>query len=385
MYFDFRDVLRGPRFALSPQKIWLQFLGLAGGFVLYLLFTYLAFLVSGYGLNYVWIRYGLLPCLFATGDVYPWYAWLVYGIGTLLFVTSMLVAQTAVSRAVFEQARANNFYTWEQGCKYATKKAGAVVLAPLSLWILIGLMILAGIVFSLFGKIPFVGNIGTGLFMIIWFTGALFGFYFLVVSAVTLILAPSIIATADEDAFEVIFQAFSSTWKQPWRLLSYLALNAGSSFVAVAVMAFFAKKAVHIMNSVFGTFMGSDYINLANNGQAFVQSMLLPAQVVMENLSEKLTALIYFSKEFIVIPSSQLPFSVELGSWFYAGWLLVLVFWIASYGLSSFAAGNTLLYLAIRVKKDNVNLIDRANEEEAEEAKKEAESQDDEPVGSDEK
>ena len=41
--FNYRDILRAPRLALSLQKMWIQLVGLGVGYGIYLFLTYLSF------------------------------------------------------------------------------------------------------------------------------------------------------------------------------------------------------------------------------------------------------------------------------------------------------------------------------------------------------
>jgi hypothetical protein len=366
LHFDFRDIFRAPRFALSVQKMWTQFLGLSVGYLCYLVLTYASMLISGYKLADMWIRYGLLPCLFATGDLYPWFAWLVSSIGSLLFLASLLIAKTAVARAVYMQAKGNNFYTYHEAYKFAFRKMWSVLLAPISLFVLVGFMIIGFLFVSLLGKIPFIGEIGISLFTFIWFVLTLLLFFILIVIGVSFLLVPSIIATTDDDAFEAIFQAFSTTWKQPWRFLLYEAMTLVLSIISLGILAAFAKESISIMNTLFGSFMGSDFINLANNGQGLVQGWLLMGQNIVDSTFQLFSQFVYFKNEFIIIPASKLSVSVVISSYLYAISLLFIGGWILSYGLATFSSGNTMLFLAIKMKKDNVNLLARKDQEEQE-------------------
>ena len=42
LYFDFRDIFRAPRLALSGKKIWIFIVGNLAGYIVYWVFTYLS-------------------------------------------------------------------------------------------------------------------------------------------------------------------------------------------------------------------------------------------------------------------------------------------------------------------------------------------------------
>ncbi len=374
--FDWRDVFRAPRAAFSLQRMWIQVLGLSVGFMVYLVFSYLSLMVSGYQLPVAWAQFGLLPCLFAIGDTFPWYAWALAGVGSLFLFFTMLITNTAVSRAIYMTSKGNSFYTWKESYAFAFRKLASIVLTPVSLFVLMGLMVLGALIIGLLGKIPFVGELGVSLLTILWLLGALILFFFAIVTLVAIILVPSIIATTDEDAFEAIFQSFSISWSQPWRFLFYEAITLVLAFFAMGVFAFFIKEAVMIMNTMFASFMGSDYINLANNGQAMVQTWTLLLENIVKNIYQNYSGFVFFSREFIKIPVQDLAVSVVISSYFYAASLLFVGAWVLSYGISAFTAGNTLAFMVLKKVKDEENLLERKDaEEETEEDEEEPEEQ----------
>lgn len=366
--FDWRDIFRAPRVAFSLQRMWIQVLGLSIGFVVYLVFSYLSLLVSGYQLSVAWQQFGLMPCLFAIADTFPWYAWALTGVGSVFFFFTMLLTNTAVSRAIYMTSKGNSFYTWKESFAFAFRKLASIVLTPVSLLVLIGLMVLGALIIGLLGKIPFVGELGVSLLTILWILGALVLFFFAIVTLVAIILVPSILATTDEDAFEAIFQSFSISWSQPRRFLFYEALTLVLAFFAMGVFAFFIKESVGIMNSLFASFMGADFVNFSNNGQAMVQTWTLLLQGVVENIYRDYAGLVFFSHEFILIPLQDLSISVIISSYLYALSLLFIGAWVLSYGISTFMAGNTLAFMVLKQIKDEENLLERKDaEEEAEE------------------
>lgn len=362
--FVWYDLLKAPRLALSLQRMWIQFIGMGVGYILYLVATYAALLIAGYELKVAWAQFGLLPCLFTMGDTFPWISWALVGIGSVLFFFVYLLTNTAVSRAIYMTSKGNSFYSWKEAFAFAFRKIWSVIFTPVSLLVLIGLMILGALVVGLLGKIPFVGELGVSLFTIPWILGGLLLFFFAIVTVFATILVPSVIATTDEDAFEAIFQSFSIVWNQPLRLLFYQAITVVLSFLALGVFAFFLKEAIAIMNALFVSFMGGDFANLANNGQAMVQSWTLLAQTVIDKVYMTCSPMVFFSKEFIKIPTGDLPVTVVISSYLYAFGLLGIAGFVISYGLSTFTAGQTLAFILFKYHKDEENLLERKDSEE---------------------
>ncbi len=362
MHFDCRDIFKAPRYALSLQRIWIQFLGVLLGMVGYLILTYLSFVASGKSLAAAWKTYGLLPCLFA--EPANWIGYIVFAVAVLWLLVVYLVTATAVSRATYMYAKGNNFYTWREAFSFSIKKAGAVIMSPVALAIIIGLFLLGAAIVGWLGKIPFVGEFGVTIFTPIWFIAALTTVFFVIVTLVALIQVPAIIATTDDDAFEAVFQSFSLVWSQPWRLVFFQAMNAILAIVAFFVLAFLSKKAFILMDRIFAATMGADFMNISANGMYLLSVWVMHSVGWIESVFGDYSGLIYFNREFDPL---NLPAYQIIASYIFAIWILLIGFFVGSYGLASLNVGNTISYLILRKKKDDENLLERKDREEEEE------------------
>ncbi len=377
MKFDFRDLFAAPRMAFSIQRIWIQFVGMLVGYASYLVFTYLSYIVSGYAFDAVWQKFGLLPCLYASAETYPWFAWVLFALGSLGFFLAYLVANTAVARAVYMVGKGNSFYTWKEAYSFALHKFWSVFLTPVSLVVLILLLVLGGSIVGFLGNvIPFIGPLGVSFFTILWFIASLLIFFFIIIVLVSLLMVPSIIATTDEDAFEAVFQAFSITWAQPWRLIMYQVMAFVLSIVSFGLFAFAVKKSIVIMNGIFIGSMGSEFINFSNNGLAMVQSWTIMFQSFIVSIFQGAAPEVFFRKVYTFIPASELGMSVLISSYFYAISLLMIGGWVISYGISTFTSSNTIAYMVLRYNKDQENLLERKDAEEEEDQVEEITEQD---------
>ena len=92
LFFDFRDLFRSPRLALSGKKIWVFTIGNLSGYIVYWLFSHFSLLLSGKSVESSLSKYGLYPCLF--GNQAEWYSWLVYFTGILAWFTFILLSST---------------------------------------------------------------------------------------------------------------------------------------------------------------------------------------------------------------------------------------------------------------------------------------------------
>ncbi|MBL7095975.1 hypothetical protein ISS22_18675 [candidate division KSB1 bacterium] len=362
MHFDFRDIFRSTRLALSLQRIWIQFVGLFFGYLGYLVLTYVSFITSGIGLSVGWNKYGLLPCLISESP--NWYSMIIYFIGVFWLVAVYLVTATAVSRATYMLAKGNNFYTWKESFSFAVKKAGAILMSPIALAIIIGLFVLGGAVVGWISKIPYVGELGLTIFTVIWFVASLVIVFLALVFGVSLLLAPAIIATTDDDAFEAVFQSFSTLWSQPWRLVLYEMLADAMAIIGFVVLAFLSKKAFIVMDRIFSSTMGADFMNISAHGMYLLSVWVAHSIDWINSICPDMSNAIYFSREFdpLALPGYQIA-----ASYIFAIMILLIGSFIVSYGLASFNVGNTLTYLILRKKKDDENLLERKDREEEEE------------------
>ena len=169
--FDVKDLFRSLRIGFSIQRIWINGIGLLVSYCIYLLFTYLSLLISGYSLGVLWQKFGLLPCAFAIAV--PWYIWFIYGCGVCLSVFCILLTNTAVARTSYMALRHELFYTWTQAFRFAKKKWMSISGALLTFGLMILIFVISSFVMGLIGRIPFIGEIGTAIFSIIYLFAAL--------------------------------------------------------------------------------------------------------------------------------------------------------------------------------------------------------------------
>jgi len=365
--FDAHDLLRAPRLAFSLQRIWIQWLGTGSGYLVYLLFSYAALMSQGASIAGVWKSHGLLPCLPGAQSSASWYAWLLWGLGVLALLIAFLYTNTAVARAAYMHLKGNHFYSWREAFAFAGKKIASILFAPLSLLILILLLVFSSMILGWMGRIPYIGALGVSLFTVIWFLASLFIVYTLVVTIVSLWHTPAIIAATDEDAFEAVFQSFSLTWTQPWRLLLSQAANLVIAAAATGFFAFVVKKSLLLMNRLFGLFMGPDYNAFAVHGQGLLQAGLVQLQALLQPPFQPFAAQVYFSKAFMLGDAAGMPVMILIAAYFFFFSLLFIAGWVLSYGLCCYTIGNVLTLLALRRRKDGENLLERKDREEQEE------------------
>jgi len=363
-YFDIRDIFRAPRLALSGKKILIQGLGLLIGYLGYLILTYIAFLISGMSLADIWESYRFFPLWGFTFS--HWLSWLIFVLGCLFLVVSWLLASAAVGKVTYEQLKGDEFYSAKDSLKFLRNHGKAVILTPLSLIVFSAILVVGGIIVGLLGKIPYLGELGLGIFYAVpIFVVAFFVIYTLFVFVFSLLLTPAVVATMKEDIFETIVQLFSSIWSQPWRFFLYTGLAGVLAKLGTFVLGYFCFRSLQLLNWSCGFFMKEKLVDIMDGALSY---LTLP----------------YWFFDFFtnIFPGIKFKFHLpELGFGAFLSWsesisafligitFILIIFGVLSYGLATISTGQTLTYIIIRQKKDEENLLERKTEEEEEEEK----------------
>lgn len=273
-------------------------------------------------------------------------------------------------KITYEQLKGDDFYSSKEAFRFLKKNWVPVLLSPFSLLAFIAFLIICGIIVGLLGKIPYVGEIGLGIFFIIpLFATALFLAYVIFIFIFSLLLAPAVVATTKEDTFETIVQTFSTIWNQAWRYFLYTFLLGVMAKVGTFIFGYFSFGAIKLINFSCGIFMKDKLGDVLEEAFSYVT---IPPRFLN-----------YFSS---IFPGVKFKFPLpEIGPGIYLNWsgeisafligisLILVIFMIASYGLAILSSGQTLTYIILRKKKDDENLLERKTEMEEEEERREAE------------
>ncbi|OGC79765.1 MAG: hypothetical protein A2W07_02940 [candidate division Zixibacteria bacterium RBG_16_43_9] len=361
-YFDIRDIFRAPRLALSGKKLFIQTSGLLCGYLGFLILTYLAHLLSDRRLSEIWGSYGLFPVYdFSFGGFFPW---LIFVIGGVLFISIILLSNAAVGKLTYEQLKGDEFYSTKDSFKFLKKNWKTVLLSPFSILALVIILLICGIVIGLVGKIPYVGELGLGIFYgVPIFVVALFTAYTLFIFFMALFMTPAIVATTKEDVFETIVQLFSSIWSQPWRYFVYTGLSGLLAKLGAFVFGYFCFRGVQLVNWSVGVLMKDKLSEIIEGALGY---LTVPSSI-----------LYFFSNIFpgirfaYLVPEpgwgAGLNWSKEIAAFLIGITFILIVFVVVSYALTTFSVGQTLTYIIIRKKKDDENLLEKKTEEEEEE------------------
>ncbi len=358
LYFDFRDVFRAARYGFSGKKILLQFWGFLLGYVGYFILAYVALLLSGIGLGATWATYRLFPAV--VPGVLSWPGWIIYIAGIIFWVIMWLMYSTASAKITYQQLKGDDFYTARESIEFIKKNWKAIIISPIMIIIIMAFLVVCGIIAGLIGKIPFLGELLVAVFTIPIWGAALFLVFLGVVFSVGMIMGPAIVATAREDSFETMIQFFSSIWSQTWRFVIYNVLLGGLVVAAVYVFGLFSYWALKAGYVIMGWTMGPKLHNIAVAAIDW-----LPTRMSLWSLWDKG----WWTGKLALISIYRMPrmelHGAESAAVVILGIFLLIIFGLVlSYGMATWSAGQTIIYLIIRKRKDDENLLEREDEEE---------------------
>lgn len=359
LHFNYKDIFRAGRLGFSAKKMWISFLGLLIAFVGYGIISYLCYTIAGIEIGEIWETFRFAP-MYPTG--LPWFCWLVWVAGLLWWVCVALLTGVAVSKITFEQLQGDEFYEIKEAVKFALKSGKSAILAPFVLILFIIALIIMGIILALITWIPFLGQLFFAVMAIPAFAVCLFIIYLLIVTMVCLHIGPSIVGETGNDTFDTLFESFSVINDQPWRFILYGILLKTIVIVGVAILGFFAAKAIFLGHGVIGTIVPAEKLdNIFMNAAYYVKITLPPCcPDVYHNLFVDFI-------EWIGMPNLLFPPDYLAA---YEGWAgavasfilgviyYLIILFVMSFGGAIFWSGNTLIFTVLVKKKDDKNLLE---------------------------
>jgi hypothetical protein len=363
LYFDVRDIFRSPRLGLSGKKIWVFLSANLIGFIEYWTLTYISLMMAGLSFTETWTRFGLYPCLYGTPA--NWWSWLIYWIGIIFWFYAIFLACTAVSRITYKQLKGNEFYSAGDSINFVKKHWRPVVFTPISLILILTFFLLMAIVFALVGKIPILGEILFAIPFLFYFFGSVFTIYTTFVLLTSLFYTPAIVGSYEDDTMGTVFQSYSITWSQPWRIIAYHLVLLPIMGMGFYIFKWFWLSGFKLINGVFGM----DWLM----GEKLRKIVSWAADVVTPSAIFNFSS--YFHLSFKSLSTDAQPWEFTLpyasnlsASEYFAGGILAFFFFILilsvfSYALSILSVGETIMFVLFRNKSDAENLLERLDED----------------------
>ena len=363
LYFDVRDIFRSTRLALSGKKIWIFLKANLFGFAIYWILSYIALLLSGTNFYEALNNFGLYPCIFSVDNA-SLISHIIYWIGLAIWVISIFFACTAVSRITYKQLKGDDFYSVADANNFVKNHRYPIILSWVSILLIAAFFSVGAIIFALIGKIPYIGELLFALLYIVYFFGSVFTVYTIVVFITSIIYSPAIVATLEEDTMGTVFQSYSITWSQPWRLVLYHLILLPILVIGVTIFKWFWFAGYKLINVIFG----ADWLMSIklHNIVGWATDLVKP-QFGFCNFMKCTTTV-----EDSVCQQTLLSFqdgTVLSGTEYIAGTivaliLFILVMSIVSYGLSILSVGETIMFTIFKKKSNDENILDRNDEDE---------------------
>ena len=360
LYFDIRDIFHSPRLALSGKKIWIFLRANLFGFTLYWIFSYIAIILGGDSLSNALNSHGLYPYVNYLGNVST-ISHIVYWIGIAIWIITIYFACTAVSRLTHKELNGDDIYSVADARTFAKNHRYPIILSWISILLIALFFYLVATIFALIGKIPYVGEILFALLYIFYFSGSVFTVYTLIVLITSMIYSPSIVATMEEDTMGTVFQSYTITWSQPWRIVLYNLALLPLFVFGVIIFKWFWFSGYKLINLIFGSdwLMGTKLHNIVGWATDLVKPQFDFCNFMNSVNHNSLLSL----QESAILSGTE----------YFAGTLVAIVLFILlmsifSYGLSILSVGETIIFTILKNKcndehlGDNYNTIDISNE-----------------------
>ena len=368
--FDYRDLFLSPRLGLSGKKIWVFTRGNILGFASYWILTYAALAIDGHDLITSVESYGLYP--FLNGKKMQWYSWVIYWMGIIVWLGILLLSSTAVSRITLKQIKGNDFFSGKDGWRYSKRHMSSILLTPLALLSIITFFVIFASCIGLISSIPFLGKILFVVPYVLYFFGSVFTIYTAFVFLVSMLFTPSIVGVYEEDTIGAVFNAYSITLGQAWRLVLYHLILLPLAFFSVEVMSWFWMNGMGFINFVFGSdwLLGNDLYLFSSYASSIV---FTPMIETVSTIKEEVTSFMGLSYSlpkifpYVFESSPTRMSSVEtIFSLLLAVSYFIIGLSILSFGFSILSVGHTIMLIIFKKKGEDDNLLTRVDEDEIE-------------------
>ena len=382
LYFDVRDIFRAPRLALSGKKIIVFIQANLIGYFAYWIFNYLGAMVHGVSFSDTWSMYGLYPCLL-TIESLPLLPCILFWAGIVFWFFAISLGSTAVSRITYRQLKGDEFYSGSDAWNYVKRHWHPIIYSSISLLlILVFLFVVAGIL-GLIGKIPYVGEFLFVLPYLLYFFGSVFTIYTGIVLLVSLIYTPSIVATYEEDTMGTVWHNFSITWGQPWRMISYHFVLLPILLIGGYLFSHFWMSGYSLINNVFGHdwLMGTKLINIVGWASQAVHPEAL-CSLIGNNCSicNVCSTGCLSCGSILSASAMNVTGTEQIAAFILAIFLFLIMVSAVSYTMSIFAVGETLMFIILKNRTDNDNILEKNDEDDVDDEDSDSEITNDEFV-----
>ncbi|RMH62385.1 MAG: hypothetical protein D6677_09740 [Calditrichaeota bacterium] len=352
-YYNYKDLLKSPRLALGPQRIFLSTLSVALAHIVYFTGSHAALLWDGRDFMSTWRMYGLLPWPVMEGlSTGPH----ILAVSTLVIsALIILLGNTTLARSAYMTLRRNYFYTSRQAVEFVRSKATSVVGVYLTYFFLIAPFILGALGMAVIGTVYGIGDIINALGTLVYIFAGLILLFLTLSMIISFFLAPAIIAAREEDGFGTAVECMRLLWGEPWRLITYGILTVVLALIFTIAFAFAIKVGLIIYSILFLPLMHS-LAPLLDTALAWLQQSMGGLDALLRSLlGEKGARLLYLKKHYEPI---ALPLSRQIAATIIYFFLMITGYMTVGYALSLI---NSALVTSIVIFDSHLNQSDLLN------------------------
>lgn len=368
--YNYKDIFLAPRLALSGKKLFLILRGNLVGYIAYFLFSYVSLITNGLSVENIVLKYGLYPYLF--GHEAEWYSWAIYSIGVAIWLFALLLCHSGVSRILLKQLKGNDFFSGQDGLKFVYKHWHAIVLTPLTLLLIVALFLVLAFAFAFFGKIPIIGYVTFPLLYIFYFFGSSFVIISFFVFVNSFLHTPSIVSIYEEDTMGSVFQIYSITLGQSWRIIFYNILLIFLIIICVEVFSWFCVNSIGLISIIFGHdfFMGNKFTLINSNALSvvlsnnFLELLTHYKNFIFHNLFLESGIPVILKTSMNTSYIENLSILGVVSSILLSAVYFIIGLLIVSYGISILSVGQSLMFITFKKLSDDDDVILRSDEDE---------------------
>lgn len=355
LHNNYKDIFRALRLGFSTKKLSMMVWGFIIAMIGYVALSYIAYLATGWTFAEIWDAYRIFPI----PESLVWYGWVLWTIGALYALAVILITGTAISKVTYEQLKGDDFFQMSKAFRYATKQVKSVLLSPMMIILFIISIVIAGLMLSLLGAIPYFGEIFTGLMILPAFAASLFIIYLFIILIFTVLFTPAIVATTGDDTFDTLFEVFSMINDQPVRLIWYTIIIGFLSKFGMFFIGLFSRVAVNIGANVLSVFMGDKFaLVLDNAASTFKVTIPYWCPYICDAILTRVGGYTLLLPPMYQSALGGLNITMLIATILVAAAYYLLVLFVVSYGATVWFTGTTCIYTVIVKKKDDKDLLE---------------------------
>ena len=352
--FDVWDIFKAPKLAWSYRKMYVAIRGILFAWFIYSFVTYISLLLTpscrAIGLTDLFRYFEFFPVLLP--EFNGTWQYIVYCAGIIMAILSLLTTATAVARIAYEDVCGNDVFQVKEALRFAKHHRATVYASVASLGGLFLVFPITAWLWGIVGKIPSVGELIFSITSLPFFFWGLLGASIFVVFCFGLVLIPAIIACSDKDVLETVIETFSSVLSHPCRLIIFETAAKIVSIVYSLLLVAFSLCVALALYFFSGLFLGNTLNELIN-----ISLYRIPGAVDITFLVgaffERCDIIPFLS---LMNDTANISTTVRIAGWIHGLSILMIIAWIASYSLSVLYSSQILIYLAIRKRKNGLDL-----------------------------